>query len=270
MVDFFVEFFFFSRFSTRLLHVFFLFLSFSRSPFLLLNSVSAPPSSSLTMVASSLHQGRALRSCSPCPAASTRRIAEAKASASIGHRRRRAITSMPPPRAENNNSNSGGDPQQPSGISEDVLARLRAAETEAAKLREQLAKVQVRRTEAFFPIRLVFFFELSRHRRRRCRPLLPPHPLPLRAPHPPPSSTPPLYRRLPNPPLRHPQHLLSRETASTETASPASRPSRPAPPRGPGSRSLRSSSSRAAASGRRRTEVPGGVTLLLRRRPPPW
>ena len=36
-------------------------------------------------------------------------------------------------------------PQAPAGISEDVLARLRAAESEAAMLREQLAKVQVRR-----------------------------------------------------------------------------------------------------------------------------
>lgn len=43
-------------------------------------------------------------------------------------------------------------PQAPAGISEDVLARLRAAESEAAKLREQLAKVQVRgkNSHAFF------------------------------------------------------------------------------------------------------------------------
>ena len=48
--------------------------------------------------------------------------------------RRRAIRLTP--------ARAGGS--EPGGISEDVLARLRAAESEAAKLREQLAKVQVR------------------------------------------------------------------------------------------------------------------------------
>ena len=81
-----------------------------------------------------------MRSCAPSPSAAPRRIAESKAPPTIGDRRRqgRAIIALTPARA------GGNDSQQPGGISEDVLARLRAAESEAAKLREQLAKVQAR------------------------------------------------------------------------------------------------------------------------------
>ena len=94
--------------------------------------------------AATTHQSRsALRSCAlPSPSSAPRRIAESKATLTTGDRRRQArAIKLTPARAEKGNNDSQ---QQPGGISEDVLSRLRAAESEAAKLREQLAKVQVR------------------------------------------------------------------------------------------------------------------------------
>jgi A/G-specific adenine glycosylase len=52
---------------------------------------------------------------------------------------RRTRHTLPSPRADPTNGGGGG---APAGLSEDVLARLRAAEQEAARLREELAQVQ--------------------------------------------------------------------------------------------------------------------------------
>ena len=98
----------------------------------------------LAAAAAATHQSTALRSCAPRLPAAPGRLAESKvppppmADLRRRRQRRRRATTLTPARA------GGSDSQQPGGISEDVLARLRAAESEAAKLREQLAKVQVR------------------------------------------------------------------------------------------------------------------------------
>jgi len=57
------------------------------------------------------------------------------------HHGRRRAPPAPPPRAEPAAGGGGGGPAA-GGLSEDVLARLRAAEQEAARLREELASVQ--------------------------------------------------------------------------------------------------------------------------------
>lgn len=205
--------------------------------------------------AAATHQNCAQRSCMRSLPAAPRRIAESKAPPMAD--RRRAIR-LVPARAAGGSENDAQQ-QPPGGISEDVLARLRAAESEAAKLREQLAKVQVRFDSS---TSFSFFFDLhlslSLHLPTLSSAFVTPKTSPLLFLL--------LFRLRPNPPQHHLLLLSRQETASTGTASPASPPSLRAPPRARGSPSRRSSSSPAAASARRPTAA-APTTRRPRRRP---